>query len=107
MPEIKGPPPQAVLTSFTELQTAYGSIRNLLFFLFRLDDLRPRGIGVLQFVKLPIQSTQSQQVLMCSLLSNLAAMQDDDVVGPLNRRETMSDDQRSAAAHDALDGLLN
>ena len=44
---------------------------------------------------------------MRSLLANFAVVQHDDVVGALNRRKPVRDDQRSAIAHHALNGLLD
>src|SRR4051812_16315545 len=58
---------------------------NFIFFAGQTGwSLRPATIGILKFVKLPIETVLRQQLLMSALFANLAVMHDDDLVGALD-----------------------
>ena len=64
-------------------------------------------VFVLQLVKLPVDSAFGQQFLVRSHFAQLALVHDDDLVGALNRGETMGDDDGGAAFDHSLQGIAN
>src|SRR5215510_5932241 len=64
-------------------------------------------ILVLKLVKLVVNSALRQQLLMSAHLANAALVHDDDLIAFLNRRKTMSNDDRCAAAHEPVDGAAD
>src|SRR5436189_3311693 len=70
----------------------------------------PRGpliIDELKVVQFPIDTAPRQQLFVFSRLDDLAAIEDDDLVRAADRRETMCDDERRAAAHQVVERLLH
>ena len=74
-----------------------------------------RGVGlggeflvfVLELVKLVIQATLGEELLVGALLAELAAVHDEDGVGALNGGEAVRDEDGGAAGDHAVEGEAN
>src|SRR5258708_2569409 len=61
----------------------------------------------LVLVELLVGFAGAQELLVAALADDLAAVHHDDLVGALDRAETVGDHERRALVHDPFDGSLN
>src|SRR5215207_3449822 len=66
-----------------------------------------RVVGVLEFVEAPVEVTAREELLVRAALAQLAVVEDEYLVGALDGREAVRDDDGGAVAQHALDGLLD
>ncbi len=58
-------------------------------------------------VELIVDAPLGEQLVVSPRLGDLPFVEDDDLVGPPNRGESMSDDEGGAPAHEIRECLLN
>src|SRR5882724_2679107 len=72
---------------------------------------RPRHanllIFVLQLIELPVNPALGEELLVRSHFADLAFVHDDDLVGALDGRKAVGDDQRGAAFDHAAEGVAD
>src|SRR5438309_11201143 len=62
-------------------------------------------VFVLQLVELIVNAALGEELLMCADLADLSLVHDDDLVGALNGREPVSNDQGGAALNNAAQSI--
>src|SRR5688572_18449049 len=73
----------------------------------REDKSRSRWDEQLPLVELLVRRAGAEQLVVLALTDDSPAVHDNDGVGGQDRAEAMSDDERCAFVHQALDGLLD
>ncbi len=62
---------------------------------------------VLELIEAVVDATLGEEFLVRALFAEAAFVEDEDAVGVLNSAEAMGDDQRGAAAEQAVQGIAD
>src|SRR5215212_6304352 len=71
------------------------------------DGVAARVVGVLEFVEAPVEVAAGEELLVRAALAQLAVVEDEYLVGALDGREAVRDDDGGAVAQHPLDGPLD